>query len=247
MDSNMLTHSQFNIKPDPWLSTIMEVEVYSLTFLKTGARCDSPGIDSIINQIKLKHSPFFIYSKVSTTNLDLCNQFEEKGFRLVDTSIQFAKQIMPSKPKQYIRFVVPEDEAEVVSLAKKSFYFSRFHLDPLIKAETANLIKAEWVRNYFHGKRGENMIIAEANNQVVGFLQLLYKDGDVLVIDLIAVKENARGKNIAASMINYAQGIKGFKKMIVGTQVANTPSIRLYSKLGFEQVESSYIFHLHSR
>ena len=60
------------------------------------------------------------------------------------------------------------------------------------------------------------MIVALLNDKPVGFLQLIEK-GNMLTIDLIAVKSKYRGKNIGSSMINFACKNIQFEKIIVGT------------------------------
>ena len=91
------------------------------------------------------------------------------------------------------------------------------------------------------------MVVAQLDSKIVGFLQLLYAEGD-LVIDLIAVDARFRRMGIAGDMINFAQStIKGFQRVVVGTQLANVPSIRLYESMGFRAAGSKYIFHFHSR
>ena len=45
------------------------------------------------------------------------------------------------------------------------------------------------------------MVIAMHNNNPITFLQLIKKEKN-LIIDLIAVSSNYRGKNIGSSMIN---------------------------------------------
>ena len=89
------------------------------------------------------------------------------------------------------------------------------------------------------------MIIALFNDKPVGFLQLIEK-GNILIIDLIAVKLGYRGKNIGSSMINFAYKNIQFEKIIVGTQISNLPSIRLYQNLGFIPISSDYVFHFHN-
>ena len=76
------------------------------------------------------------------------------------------------------------------------------------------------------------MVIALYNDKPVGFLQLIDK-GNMIIIDLIAVISEYRGKNIGASMINFAYKNIQFEKIIVGIKNSNLPSIRLYQNLGF--------------
>jgi ribosomal protein S18 acetylase RimI-like enzyme len=134
-----------------------------------------------------------------------------------------------------------------VGLARRSFDYSRFHLDSVIPASVADTIKAEWAGNYFAGQRGDEMVVAVMRGTVVGFLLLLRGDKGVLNVDLIAVDRDMRRKGISSDMIAYAESqCRNCSRILVGTQVANVPSIRLYEKIGFRLFASHYVFHYHN-
>ena len=93
------------------------------------------------------------------------------------------------------------------------------------------------------------MIIALFNDKPVGFLQLIEK-GNILIIDLIAVKLGYEKKYwflYDKLCIQKYPIRKKKKKIIVGTQIGgNLPSIRLYQNLGFIPISSDYVFHFHN-
>jgi ribosomal protein S18 acetylase RimI-like enzyme len=108
------------------------------------------------------------------------------------------------------------------------------------------LRKAQWAGNFFLGKRGDHMVIAEHAGGVVGFTQLLNTGDDALVVDLIAVDVNCRGRGVARGMIRYAASMWGLGRPLrVGTQIANTVSLLAYQRMGFRIISSSYVFHHH--
>ena len=138
-----------------------------------------------------------------------------------------------------------DDADAVVRVAGAGFSKSRFHADPQIDRVIANRIKADWAGNFFAGKRGDWMVVAEREGQIAGFLQLLGRDGH-LVIDLIAVDSAARGKRLATNMIEHASAsLMPGAPMRVGTQLANTASVRLYESLGFRLVRAEHVLHCH--
>lgn len=197
----------------------------------------------------LRTRPVFVHARVRTGNLAAAEFLQALGFRLADTNLVFEKPIERRRRivgNCTVRFVESADEPQAVALARRAFTFSRFHVDPKIGRKTANGLKAEWVRNFFHGKRGEAMVVAVAREKIVGFLQLLRSGDGTLVIDLIAVDRRHRGRGIAGAMISFAESrCKGAKRIRVGTQVANLPSIRMYEKLGFKVSDANYLFHYH--
>jgi len=240
-----------NIILDPWLGGVLEREVYKIIVddaLIKKVRDKQHDGDTFLQLLGGK--PVFLYAKVPSQSIDHIKFLEENGFCLVDTNITFEKSSLPARTpagNSEVRFALPEDEAQVVEVAKNSFVYSRFHLDPAFLNETAGKIKAEWVRNFFLGKRGQAMVVALADKTIVGFLQLLQSDDGLLTIDQIAVSSAHRKQGIASNMIYYAERhCKNVQRLRVGTQIANIPSMRLYEGMGFKVSETSYVFHYHN-
>lgn len=250
---------------DSWLTDILQRDVYRLVIegeLAEQLKDNSLQWSDWIAQ--KPGSPIFVYTKIATNALAAVKLIEQWGFNLIDTNIVLDKSILaaansseqaqtynlqPSTshpPQSTVRFATPTDETQIVAVARENFVYSRFHLDSAIPRQVADTIKAEWVRNYFLGKRGQQMVVAEVEGRIAGFLQLLYGPDQTLVIDLIAVDNAQRRKAIASDMIAFAEANCGeFNQIRVGTQLANIPSLRLYEKIGFRVTEAHYVFHYH--
>lgn len=234
-DAKILNNKK--IVSDKWLSRIIGKPVYCLEYF----------LDNIEHK-DLPEGQMFIWSKIPVEDNKRLTRLQKLGFYLVDTNIQFylAKKIN----FQYslnVRFAQPDDELEIRALAKNSFEYNRFNKDPNISKEIASKIKEDWAGNFFLGKRGKWMVVVEHDSKIVGFLQLIHKNNDIIVIDLIAVDEKKRGKGLAKEMISFAYEncLKNNSVMEVGTQIANTSSIELYLKLGFHINTASYVLHMH--
>lgn len=232
------TNRKLMFQFDAWLTEVIEKNAYRLIL---GAEFSS---------LTLPTEACFIYCK---TAVDVPQNFallRERGFDLVDTNVVFEKNIVgasgrsPLLAHSKIRFTVPEDISQVVELARNAFVYSRFHLDNKFSKSTADKIKAEWVKNFFLGKRGNRMVVAEVGKQIVGFLLLI--ENKELIIDLIAVDQAFQGQGIAENMIAFAENNTQASIIRVGTQLANQPSLKFYQKIGFNLVESQYVFHFHS-
>jgi ribosomal protein S18 acetylase RimI-like enzyme len=236
-----------HLQYDQWLSDVLQREVYRMDVCDELIAYRGSDHEKYLSALTLEN--VFIYAKVQVHDHDAINLLENLGFHLVDTNIIFEKLIDladPSAGPSEIRFAIPEDRQGVQSLAANSFSYSRFHLDPLIPDDKADQIKASWAENFFFGRRGDSMVVASVDGKIAGFLQLLHSGKD-LVIDLIGVDGNFRRKRIASDMICFAQrSLKGFKRMCVGTQLANMPSIRMYESLKFMLIDASYVFHYHN-
>lgn len=198
--------------------------------------------------VRLPGGKSFIQSKIPITDLESTNYLSSLGFMLVSTDVDLEKAA-PSVPDSgcplEIRFAKELDRSGVVDVASGNFMYSRFHLDPLMDNALADRIKGEWAGNFFAGKRGTHMVVALHEGRVAGFLQLIVKDG-VFKIDLVAVGKSCRKKRAAQGMIEFAEESFGeCSKFQVGTQLANIPSLNLYTKLGYRITSAVHIFHCH--
>ena len=194
----------------------------------------------------------FLYAKIDYSNhLDL-RHLETLGFRVIETNVTLKQKSglefkigSHQNPQYRIRLAQVGDRKDVEEIARKSFNLDRFHQDPKIDNFSADEIKKQWASNFFAGKRGDVLIVASRNNRTIAFLLLIFGKKEN-IIDLIAVDPEHRKNGLAEKMIHFAKSINGSqKKLFVGTQVSNTPSIRLYEKLGFNKINSQNVLHYH--
>ena len=240
---------KLNIKKDDWLSEQLIKPTYQLDTSKLF----KDSFFQIWNQFitECGKMDFFVFSKVSTEIVEAWQLLEGAGFRLIDTNVQFENKdglLGTTNPGKLFNISFAEDEHKnaVKYIARNNFVYSRFHLDSQIDNIIADQIKQNWVENYFFGKRGNSMVIAVLNDVPIGFLQLIIKNG-VLLIDLICVEQKNQGQGVASAMIKFASQNIDHTCIKVGTQIGNKPSIKLYHKLGFDISSSSYVFHYHSQ
>jgi RimJ/RimL family protein N-acetyltransferase len=167
-----------------------------------------------------------------------------------DTSQRTPSRETPDRSGCEVGAVRQEDESRVVEIARNCFRYSRFHLDPYVPRFTADAVKAEWVRSYLEGRRGDRLFIARADGQPVGFLAALVQDDSAVataVVDLIGVANTHQGRGVGAALVrafaDYYRNRCG--RLQIGTQVANIPSLRMCQKCGFSVTGSTYVFHKH--
>lgn len=220
-----------NLLEDPWLSEHLGKPVFRYT-----------GV------LPARLPAGLIYAKVPATDLATVRGMLTLGFQLVDTALSFECPLpLPKRDGRsaQARMAEPSDEEVVAQISRGAFAFDRFHADPNIPKQAADRVKEAWIRAYFAGERGKWMVVADTHGEVQGFLLLLESQGK-LVIDLIAVAERHRGTGAARAMISHAaQALAQFDTMLVGTQVTNIASVRLYESIGFRLVGSQYILHCH--
>lgn len=160
-----------------------------------------------------------------------------------DNSYEYNRRPI-TKDGYKIRLATKEDRGAVENIAIKSFIFDRFHNDPKITNSIANEIKRNWAGNFFTGQRGSAMIVASENSIPVGFMLLLNGE-EKATIDLIAVDENHRKNGLAMRMIEFTKKELVKNNLVVGTQVSNIPSIRMYESMGFKTINSQFVLHYH--
>lgn len=228
---------------DAWLSEVFGYDVFKLN-LESDEILDSKSIFP-------KELPkcAFYYAKVPATAVSQVGDLTNAGFRVIDVNVTFEREPenITTNENIIVRDVKPEDEIDVLNIAETSFVYSRFHLDPLVSKELADKIKREWIVNYIRKQRGERLLVAEVDGKPAGFLALFVTNEKVGVIDLIGVDKNMQGQGIGKKLVQFhiRDAVKKYSNLLVGTQIANIPSMRLYQTCGYEISNSSYVLHAH--
>ena len=218
------------LTPDAWLAERLARPVFRLTG-------DPPGA----------LPAGLVYAKADIDDVAGVARLETAGFHVISTAVTFERELpLPGAAQgAHCRGATPGDQEAVARVARHSFTYDRFHVDPAIPAPMADGVKEAWARGFFSGTRGHRMVVAEASARVAGFL-LLLEDGDRIVVDLVAVDAEARGRGRARAMMAHASAGAAARVMAVGTQVANRPSIRLYESMGFRLSAAQYVLHRHA-
>jgi len=232
---------------DPWLTQVLGCAVYRLD-------TSSPWFVHALQNVVLcpdclQQSPVFAYAKLFRTDSTAAERLSALGFYCVEATLIFEKKIPTSPPNRQgtcaIRFATADDEPEVRRIARTSFVYSRFHRDHRFSKDKADAVKEAWAANFFRGRRGTHLVVAESEVGLAGFLLLCAED-TTLTIDLFAVDPEYRCQGIARTMLGFAEHVfPGISHIKVGTQAANIPSIRLYQRCGFLCTDSGYVFHYH--
>lgn len=204
---------------------------------------------------RLREDAVFATAKVPVDRIGPLRVLEDAGCRVVDVSLGFeaaSDRVVREADAATgaVRHAVPEDAETVRAIAGRAFRFSRFHLDEAIPAPLADALKASWAANYFAGRRGSALLIAEDTaGTVCGFLQVLEQD-ETAVIDLIAVSPEAGGQGHGTALVAALARAplstgRPPRRLRVGTQAANGPAARFYERLGFRLASATFVLHHH--
>ncbi len=245
------------IEADAWLSRIFDYPVFKLSLPVESQDGSLFEISSKVLCASAQAKNAFYYAKVPTTHVGLVQLLTATGFTVVDVNVTFERQPAEQPDwtdgrKVIVRDVLPKEHGSVLDIAATCFVYSRFHLDPQIPKQLANAVKREWINSYCHQRRGERLFVAELDGRLAGFNAVLTTtlDGSsVRVIDLIGVANAYQGFGVGKSLVKHFihDSFSKHKRLRVGTQAANLPSMRLYEGCGFRVAETVYVLHAHVR
>lgn len=237
-----------NYIEDSWLS------------MECGFRCFEvrAGKASDLEREPLPADRALFTARIDTRDVGMADGLIRKGFALVDTALTFVSapgsgcDSGEQAPSEGI--IVEEGEEEDVDLvegiAGSAFEHSRFHRDPNFPSVIADRIKQKWARNLVMGHRGTGCLVGRRDNRVVSFLGYLKVDypRPSFVIDLLAVAGDERGRGAGRTTVGAMQSMAArcARSIIVGTQISNGASVRMYEATGFRLESSAYILHGHT-
>ena len=174
-------------------------------------------ISELENLLLIKSKQFYISislnNNVNNANL-IFNNLLKGGFFYIHTLLTFSSiggqnHLNYEKNNQQIliRETKRSDAEEVSKLAEKSFKYSRFHLDPFLDNERANILLKTSAENSILHKFVDIMFIAEYEKKIIGYYSA--KKRNILEFNktlgeatISAVDENYRGLGVF-SQLNY--------------------------------------------
>jgi dTDP-4-amino-4,6-dideoxy-D-galactose acyltransferase len=227
-----------DLKQDGWLSNQLGRPAFA---------CHPPFAEDLSLRLSALPAAAFVFARVPTQDTEAVFLLQRNGFRLVDTTLTFHGSFSDPRCSNRIRSVEPRDAQGSAEIARDSYRYSRFHLDPMIPDLVARDLKASWVGNFFRGARGDRMLVAEGpSGELAGFVLGLTKE-DCVVIDLIAVSPQFQRQGVAADLVQGLASCYPPQTLVsAGTQAANIGSVRFYESQGFRLASSAYVFHYHA-
>ena len=173
--------------------------------------------------------------------------FTSKQIIHVDTKLTFFKGLNNPRSGEEITLLSRNPKAlenfkfvdHLQFLALESGSFSRFKTDPRLQKGEFEKLYRLWIQKAISIG---NVLIAP---EMAGMITFDINE-ETAQIGLIAVDPEHRRKSwgkklvLAAEKEAFAQGAK---TMLIPTQEANIPAVRLYSELGYQLKEQTFIYH----
>ncbi|MEA2494981.1 MAG: hypothetical protein QOJ29_2892 [Thermoleophilaceae bacterium] len=231
------------ITEDSWLSERFGHPVYSVS------RDDRELVTHAAGQSAASYQ-----AKVPAGDVELLRALEDAGMRVVSLTLVLSRlpagEVAPSPANVVVRQGTADDRDAVAAIAERGFEATRFHLDPDVPRDTARGIAVEWARNYAIGQRGEQLLVAERDGELVGFLGVNALDEDGLRlrdIDLVAVAPELRSAGVGTALVErfLVESDGRCDRVRVGTQASNERAIALYERLGFITESAHFDLHMH--
>jgi hypothetical protein len=228
------------MKEDIWLTKVMQTN------------CLNYSCNSIFDYLEVKKTidlvePYFITVKTK--------EAPEKNINFSDNQLKWICNMnsyvwnnntsVSTQNNDNIFYYNEINFTAVSEIASNSFTTDRFHLDPRISKSCADKIKKEWIGGNLKGSRESINLVYKypVDLKIVAFNSLLITD-EFLIIDLIAVSNEYRGKGIGRELIKASQKLAAARNLplIAGTLVENVAN-KLYAKSDFKIKEQTFVFH----
>jgi ribosomal protein S18 acetylase RimI-like enzyme len=195
-----------------------------------------------------------LVARVPAWDLSGVHALARSGFEYLDGLQTFS--LRPAPDPGYTSSIVRKyrrsDLSSILQIARTSYSCDRFHADAALPRGTADRVNEAWVRNCCSGGAADIVLVAEDEEQVLGFAASQVDSNassdlglPLGTIVLVATSQQARRRGIArdltrASLAWFAE--RGAAMVEVGTQLTNVPAARLYESCGFRQAGCTLTF-----
>ena len=134
---------------------------------------------------------------------------------------------------------------ELLHLALVSGKYSRFKLDDDFPLGSYERLYSRWIEQSVNHAMASEVFCYMIEDVPRGLVTLNNKNG-IGTIGLVAIHEDLQHRGIGSSMMSHVirySKEKHIEKLIVATQLDNTPACRLYEKNGFEVESVTDVWH----
>lgn len=174
---------------------------------------------------------------------------EQQGFRFIEMVLHpVMENLQKIKLPDSVFHVskVPDYEVGVIqNMAETCFSHERFHMDPRLSTELANVRYGRWVKNTIKSNR-QLLLKIENGNEILAFFVIEENQDRGVYWHLTAVAPEFQGKghgrNVWLAMLAYHQA-NGIEQVSTTISARNTPVLSLYSQLQFRFTPPEMTFH----
>lgn len=177
---------------------------------------------------------------------------EQEDFLLMDSQVIYSRSLpaLSVTTEGIVLRPVSADEAEAVSaLAAAAFrsYGGHYHADARLNRARCEEVYPSWAyRSCVSREVADEVLVAERDHQIVGFVTLKMNDdleGDVPLYGVHpSMQRQQVGRSLIRGALDWFQS-RGAERMTISTQITNLSSQKVWIRLGFEPSDHFYTFH----
>lgn len=224
-------HVNGNIEPLDWESDFFQLRSAKLSLDASAETVVTP---EALAQYAL------VQAKVDADQTEMLDALSALGFRLAEGETDVCVAVSPQDIALPAgRLAMPEDIADVVTIARQAFRLSRFRL-PWYQPDDSARFYAMWAEKAVLGTFDHLCLWAD---DASGFVTLRQLANGEARIGLLAVRPEYQrrgvGKILMAAAKQWCAG-QGVSRLHVATQTGNLPALNLYLASGGKVTRTAY-------
>lgn len=195
-----------------------------------------------------------LIARCLTCNTQAAQEMERYGFLLMDTLIYYERILAKPPAPTYtgpvvVRPMQPGEEEDVIRIAGESFrkYIGHYHADSRLDRTKCDEAYMSWAaRSCGSSKIADEVLVAELDGTIEGFLTLRFLDLQEGEAALFAVAPTAQGLGIGQALMIHAMQwfrSRNATRMLISTQIINIAAQKSWARVGFEMSHAYYTFH----
>lgn len=202
------------------------------------------------------------YEFICIANLDCCVEnarliAKHTNAFVADTNVQFVKKYpfsMGMYCQQLSSCICASDfkisnkyayDPSIVGMTEQIYMASRFIADSRLLVRNGRAVYTEWVKNAF--SKVDKYFITHKNASGITDAYLLYsRNGDAATVELVGVSPATQHQGLGKMMwysLELQLASNNITQIHVGTQIANTGAIGLYSSVGCRLIGCNQVYH----
>ena len=257
-----MTQTCYPIRELPWDTELFGFKMGEV-LLHTGIESHAYNPQKWRNTMEMarRQSYKFLLCRVDARCQDITDSLIGQGAKIGDTLITLELNLSTTTvmdaaataelPLAGLQILAADsrDLPVICDIAAESFSYSRIYQDSRFDPTKARQFYPKWIRESY-GNTERVYIVKEKsfNENILGFIALQFQEAEHrVVIRLIAIDKLHRGKGYGQVMMDWLireAKAKGFHRIQVGTQNANTGALHLYEKNGFRPLSAKHRLHI---
>ena len=194
--------------------------------------------DTIADQIQTRLNGAFVTVKINSSyDYNFVQNLQKCGFRYIDTEVtlEFKEKPKALQYKDATEIIKPDYKVDLPYEELGSVYsLTRFHTDPHISCDKADLIWVNYLKNYviddYH-----RMYLALVHGEVAGVV-LVNIENEQVMLFYVSVLSSFQNSGVGTKLVQKV--VSNYKDSTIrtGTQVKNVPALNFYIRNGFSKI-----------